>query len=313
MRVLVTGATGFVGSRLVPVLVEAGHDVVALVRDPSEYDPPEGVTVKQGDLLEAGSFEHALADVEVAYYLVHSMQAGDEFEERDRLAARQFVAAANDAGLSRVVYLSGLGDDRGRLSSHLESRREVETILREGDAAVTVLRAAIVVGDGSASFDIVRQLAERLPVMVTPQWVDTECQPIAVDDVVSYLVGVLDVPETAGETYQIGGPDVLTYRALIERTAELARGHRPLVVPVPVLTPRLSSYWLVLTTDVEMSVARPLVDGMRNAVVVEDTRIRDLVPVDPTPFDEAVRRALGTDRPHDAAPPTEPPEPRGAG
>ncbi|MFD1513903.1 NAD(P)H-binding protein [Halomarina rubra] len=310
MRVLVTGATGFVGSRLVPALVEAGHDVVALVRTPGEYDAPTGVTVKQGDLLEVGSFEHALADVEAAYYLVHSMQAGAEFEERDRLAARHFTDAADEAGLSRVVYLSGLGDDRDRLSKHLKSRREVERILADGEADVTVLRAAIIVGDGSASFDIVRQLAERLPVMVTPRWVDTDCQPIAIDDVVAYLVGVLDAPATAGNTYQIGGPEVLTYRELIERTAEVATGRRPLVVPVPVLTPRLSSYWLALTTDAEMSVAGPLVDGMHNPVVVDDTRIRTVVDVDPTSFDEAVRRALGA-TPDDDDHRTAPAEPRG--
>jgi uncharacterized protein YbjT (DUF2867 family) len=312
MRVLVTGATGFVGSRLVPALVEAGHDVVALVRDPSEYAPPAGVEVRQGDLLEVGSFEAALADVEAAYYLVHSMGAGDEFEERDRLAARHFTAAADAAGLSRVVYLSGLGDDRDQLSDHLKSRREVERVLAEGEADVTVLRAAIIVGDGSASFDIVRQLAERLPVMVTPKWVDTECQPIAVDDVIAYLVGVLEAEATVGNTYQIGGPEVLTYRELIERTAEICRGRRPLVLPVPVLTPRLSSYWLGLTTDVPASVARPLVDGMRNPVVVDDTRIRTVVPIEPTPFDDAVRRALGVDGSVDADPVAERVEPRGA-
>jgi uncharacterized protein YbjT (DUF2867 family) len=312
MRVLVTGANGFVGSRLVPALVEAGHDVVALVRTPSEYDPPASVTVKQGDLLEVGSFEHALADVEAAYYLVHSMQDGEEFEERDRLAARHFVDAANEADLSRIVYLSGLGDDRDRLSAHLKSRREVERVLAEGDATVTVLRAAIIIGDGSASFDIVRQLAQRLPVMVTPKWVDTECQPIAIDDVVAYLVGVLDSEATAGNTYQIGGPEVLTYRELIERTAEVATGRRPFIVPVPVLTPRLSSYWLALTTDAEMSVARPLVDGMRNPVVVDDTRIRTVVDVDPTPFDDAVRRALGEESSVDVVSPQERVEPRGA-
>jgi uncharacterized protein YbjT (DUF2867 family) len=312
MRVLVTGATGFVGSRLVPALVEAGHDVVALVRTPSEYDPPEGVEVRQGDLLEVGSFEHALADVEAAYYLVHSMGAGDEFRERDRLAARHFAAAANEAELSRIVYLSGLGDDRDHLSEHLESRREVERILADGGVDLTVLRAAIIVGDGSASFDIVRQLAERLPLMVTPRWVDTECQPIAIDDVVAYLVGVLDAEATVGNTYQIGGPEVLTYREMIERTAELATGRRPLIVPVPVLTPRLSSYWLALTTDVEMSVAKPLVDGMRNPVVVDDTRIRTIVDVDPTTFEEAVERVLASERGIDPEAVAERVETRGA-
>jgi uncharacterized protein YbjT (DUF2867 family) len=294
MRVLVTGATGFVGSRLVPALLDANHEVTVLVRDAGRYTGPAAARVVEGDLLEPGSFDAAL-DVDAAYYLVHSMCSGGDFEDRDRRAARNFSAAASAAGVDRVVYLGGLGSERDRLSEHLKSRREVEHILADGDYALTTLRAAIIVGEGSAGFEMVRQLAKRLPLMVTPKWVDTECQPIAIDDVVAYLVGVLDVRETAGGTYEIGGPDVLTYGEMLQQTGEQL-GYRPFILAVPVLTPRLSAYWVDLVTDVPKGVARPLIEGLRNPVVVSDDRIRDLVPVELTPFDVAVSRALGTDR-----------------
>ena len=293
MDVLVTGATGFVGSRLVPALLDAGHDVTALVRDAGGYDAPDGVRVVEGDLLEPGSFDAAL-DVEAAYYLVHSMRSGADFEARDRRAAENFAQAAGDHGVERVVYLGGLGEERDRLSEHLRSRREVERILEAGAYDLTTLRAAILIGSGSASFEMIRQLSSRLPVMVTPRWVDTECQPIFVDDAIEYLVGVLSVPETADETYEIGGPDVLTYREILLRVGA-RRGRRPTVLPVPVLSTRLSSLWIGLVTDVPTAVARPLIDGLRNPVVVRDHGIESLIDVDLTPFDEAVDRALAGD------------------
>jgi len=291
MNVLVTGATGFVGGRLVPALLAAGHDVTVLVRDASRYDAPGDVRVVEGDLLEPGSFDAAL-DVDAAYYLVHSMRAGADFEERDSRAAENFARAASENGVDRVVYLGGLGEDRDRLSEHLRSRREVERILGEGDYDLTTLRAAILIGDGSASFEMIEQLSSRLPVMVTPKWVETKCQPIFVDDAVEYLVGVLDESETAGETYEIGGPDVLTYRSILIRVGS-QRGRAPRIVPVPILSPKLSSLWIGLVTDIPSSVARPLIEGLKNPVVVRDHRIESLIEVDLTPFDEAVRQALG--------------------
>jgi uncharacterized protein YbjT (DUF2867 family) len=295
MRVLVTGATGFVGGRLVPALRAAGHEVRALVRDPSRYDPPPGVEVVEADLLEPETLGPALDGMDAAYYLVHSMRAGNDFEERDRRAADYFADAASESSVERVVYLGGLGEDGDDLSPHLRSRREVESVLAAGDYDLTTLRAAVIVGDGSTSFRMVKQIVSRLPLMVTPRWVDNECQPIAVDDVVAYLVGVLEAPATAGETYGIGGPDVLTYREMLVRTAEAMGRARPIILSVPVLTPRLSSYWIGLVTDVPTSVARPLVLGLKNPVVVTDDSITDHVDVDLTAFDAAVGKALGTD------------------
>ena len=293
MRVLVTGATGFIGGRLVSALLGEGHDVTVLVRNADEYraeNTTDGVRIVEGDLLDPGSFTDAM-DVEAAYYLVHSMRAGADFAERDRRAARNFERAASEAGVERVVYLGGLGEERDQLSSHLRSRREVETILGEGAYDLTTLRAAIVIGAGSTSFDMIRQLAGRLPVMITPRWVRNDCQPIAIRDAIAYLTGVLDAPETAGGTYEIGGPDVLTYEEMMERTARLM-GQRLRILAVPVLTPRISAYWVDLVTNVPKSVAHPLILGLKNPVVVNDDTITDHVDVARTPFEDAVTAAL---------------------
>ncbi len=302
MHVLVTGATGFIGRRLVPALQEADHELSVLVRDAESYPAPPDVRVIEGDLLDPAEIhaidtgtvglEAVLSDIDVAYYLVHSMGTGGDFEARDRRAAKDFATAATAAGVNRIIYLGGLGADRDSLSPHLRSRREVEHVLKQAGPPVTVLRAAIIIGQGSTGFEMIRQLAARLPVMVTPKWVQTECQPIAVDDVIAYLTGVLDDPATTGETYEIGGPTILTYGEILKRTARLMGHREPLLIPVPVLSPTLSSYWVDLVTDVPESVARPLILGLKNPVVVTDDSIRDHLPIDLLDFDTAVNQAL---------------------
>ena len=289
MRVLVTGASGFVGGRLAPALVEAGHEVRAMTRRPERYDGAG--TPVPGDVHDGSSLVAALEGCTAAYYLVHSL--GDaEFAERDAEAARTFAKAAAEAGVERIVYLGGLGDDADDLSEHLRSRREVERLLGEGGVPVTVLRAGIVVGHGGISWELTRQLVEHLPAMITPRWVRTRTQPIAVADVIRYLVGVLAAPETAGRTFDIGGPEVLEYAEMLRRVAAI-EGRTLWLVPVPLLSPRLSSRWLSLVTDVDVRTGRNLIDSMSNEVVVRDDSIRALVPFEPLDYDEAVLAALG--------------------
>ena len=288
-RVLVTGATGFVGRRLVPVLVADGHEVRAMTRHPETYDG-EGEPV-HGDVHDPDTLADALAGIEVAYYLVHSLDDPD-FESKDAAAARAFGRAAAEAGVRQIVYLGGLGSDDEELSAHLRSRRQVEGLLGEAGVPVTVLRAAIIVGAGGISWEITRQLVKNLPAMVVPRWARTRTQPIAIDDVVRYLAGVADSPEAKGRVFEVGGPDRLTYVEMLRIAAEQRRGRSIPLVVVPVLTPRLSSYWLALVTDVDVTTGRNLIDSMGTEVVVTDESIRDLVPGEPLSYDEAVRRAL---------------------
>jgi uncharacterized protein YbjT (DUF2867 family) len=288
VKVAVLGATGFIGRTLLPELA-AKHDVVAVSRSGTAL-ADDRVKSVSADVTDSGAMCRVLHDVDVVYYLVHSLGASD-FSERDKRAAATVATEAERAGVSQVVYLGGLGDDRSDLSAHLRSRAETAATLAEGAVPVTTLRAAMVVGSGSAGFETIVALVDRLPVMIAPKWVSMPTQPIALTDVLSYLAGVAGHEAAIGETFDLGGPDVLTYREMIERIAAL-RGRRRAIVEVPILSPRLSSYWLHLVTPVRASVARPLVEGLRNPTVVRDSRIRELLPRTLTSFDAAARAAL---------------------
>jgi uncharacterized protein YbjT (DUF2867 family) len=289
LTILVTGATGFVGRRLAPALTEAGHDVRAMTRRPDEYDGPG--TAVGADVSDPDSLGPALDGVDVAYYLVHSLDS-DDFENKDARAAQAFGEAAAEAGVRQIVYLGGLGAEGAELSAHLRSRREVEGLLGAGGVPVTVLRAGIVIGKGGISWELTRQLVKNLPAMVVPKWVATRTQPIAVDDVIRYLVGVADVPEARDRVFEIGGPDQLTYLEMLEITSEISSGRRVPIITVPVLTPKLSSYWLAFVTDVDVTTSRNLIDSMGTEVLVTDQSIREIVPGEPVAYGEAVRRAL---------------------
>jgi uncharacterized protein YbjT (DUF2867 family)/uncharacterized protein YndB with AHSA1/START domain len=291
--VLVTGATGYIGGRLVPRLLEAGFRVRCLARDPARLQgrPWLGqAEVAAGDCLRADTLPSALQGVEVAFYLVHSMAGGRDFEQRDVLAARNFAAAAKAVGVQRIIYLGGLGDPDTALSEHLRSRQETGAVLRETGVPVTEFRAPVIVGSGSLSFEIIRYLTERLPIMICPRWLYTRVQPIAIRNVLDYLVAALDTPASAGRTIEIGGVDVLTYGDLLRGYAK-ARGLKRWLVPV--LTPRLSSYWVHLVTPVPATIARPLIQGLRNDVVLRDDTARRLFPqIQPLDYATAVRLAL---------------------
>ena len=289
MRLVVAGSSGFVGRRLCPALEADGHDVVAMTRHPEAYDGA-GTAVK-ADVHDASSLDAALAGADAAYYLVHSLDAAD-FRHRDAEAAKTFAQAAAKAGLTRIVYLGGLGDDADDLSSHLRSRREVEQLLGTGGVPVTTLRAGIIVGHGGVSWEMTRQLVEHLPAMITPKWVRTRTQPIAVSDVIRYLVGILTAPVEGSRAFDIGGPDVLEYVEMM-RVVSRIEGRTLIVVPVPLLTPSLSSRWLSLVTSVDVQTGRNLIDSISNEVVVRDASIRELVPFEPMDYVDSVLQALG--------------------
>jgi uncharacterized protein YbjT (DUF2867 family) len=296
--IAVTGATGYIGTRLVPRLLEEGYRVRCLVRAPRKLDDREwardpDVEIVQADLGATEATAGQLRGCEAAFYLVHSMEAaGASYAERDRALASAFLAACESAGVGRILYLGGLGETDAKLSEHLSSRREVERLLGSGRVPVTVFRAAMIIGSGSASFEILRYLSERLPVLITPRWVRTECQPIAVDNVLHYLVQALAVPQTAGRTFEIGGADVVTYETLIRVVAAERGLPRRIIIPVPVLTPFLSALWIHLVTPLSARVARPLAEGLRNRVVVHDTSAAELMPQQLLTAREAIHRAL---------------------
>jgi uncharacterized protein YbjT (DUF2867 family) len=294
---LVTGATGYIGSRLVPRLLAAGIGVRAMSRDPARLDGlpwRPAVETVAADALDPPSLQRALEGVDIAYYLVHSLD-GDAFAEKDARAARAFAAAAAGAGVQRVVYLGGMVPAGEELSEHLASRAEVGRILLDSGVPTAVLQAAVILGSGSASFEMLRYLAERLPVLVTPRWVANRIQPIAVRDVLRYLVGAADLPADVSRTFDIGGPEVLTYRELMRRYAVVAGLRRRLVVPVPVLSPALSSLWVGLVTPVPAALAKPLVRSLVNEVVAADDAVRRWIPDPPGGLlgtDAALRAAL---------------------
>lgn len=300
-RCLVTGATGYIGGRLVPELLDAGYRVRCLARSPDRLrDHPWAgrAEVVGGDVTDAASVARALDGVDVAYYLVHAMSSGRDFEDTDRRAARIFAEQARIAGVRRIVHLSGLtpaGVPEQELSPHLRSRAEVARILLDSGVPATVLRAAVVIGSGSASFEMLRYLTERLPVMVTPSWVHTRIQPVAVRDVLRALVGSARMPSDVSRAFDLGGPEILTYRQMMLRYAAVAGLPRRIILPVPVLTPGLSSHWVGLVTPVPASIARPLTESLRHEVVChEDDIARHLSgpPGPPLGFDDAVRLAL---------------------
>ncbi len=287
MKIAVLGATGTIGRALVPLLAQE-HEVVAISRHPRHGS--DGIRWVQADATDAGAMEKALEGVDVAYYLVHSLGSPD-FEERDKIAAATVARAAAHAGLRQLLYLGGLGDRSPDLSRHLRSRAETASVLASGSVPVTVLRAAMVVAPGSAAFETIVSLVDRLPAMICPRWVSTPTQPIALADLIEYLAAAAGADRMFGQSFDAGGPEVMTYRAMIEQVARI-RGRHPLIVEVPLLSPRLSSYWLNLVTPVRASVARPLIESLRNPTVAGDDRLRQLIPLRLTPFDEAARASL---------------------
>lgn len=293
--VLVTGATGYIGGRLVPRLLEAGYRVRCLVRDARRLEGrswTDEVEVVEGDALRPETLPPAMEGVWATYYLIHSLTDTPDYRERDIVVARNFGLAAKDVGVERILYLGGLGDPEEKLSVHLRSRQETGAALREAGVPVTEFRAAVIVGTGSLSFEMVRYLTERLPVMICPRWVYTKIQPIAIRDVLSYMVGALEVPESAGQIIEIGGADVLTYGDMMKVYAKV-RGLRRFLIRVPVLTPRLSAHWVHWMTPVPSGIVYPLIEGLRNEVVVRDDTAQTLFPdIQPVSYEVAVQRAL---------------------
>ncbi len=294
-RVLVTGATGYIGGRLVPRLLDLGYPVRCLVRDPTRLQGRpwfDAVDVVAGDVLLPESLGAAMEGVSAAYYLVHSLAGGADFHQRDLVAARNFGAAARAAGVERIVFLGGLAETTPELSEHLRSRQQTGDVLRESGVPVTEFRAGVIVGSGSLSFELIRYLTERVPVMICPRWVYTRTQPIAIRDVLEYLDSALAAPESAGRVVEIGGAEIVTYGEMMTLYAE-ARGLKRWMFPVPFLTPRLSSYWVDLVTPIPAAIARPLIEGLRNESVVRAAGAAELFPgIRPVGYRVAVERAL---------------------
>jgi uncharacterized protein YbjT (DUF2867 family) len=294
-KILVTGATGYIGGRLVPYLLKKGYALRVLVRDPERLKGrpwQNQVEIIKGDVLDPQSLTNAMDGIEAVYYLIHSMTGGEDFHKRDLMAARNFGMAAKNAAVKQIIYLGGLGDPQADLSEHLKSRQETGFVLGEAGVPVTEFRAAIIVGSGSISFEMVRNLTERLPVMICPRWVFTRVQPIGIEDVLAYLATALEVSESRGKVIEIGGSDVLTYGDMMTIYAEI-RGLKRILIPVPVLSPSLSSHWVHWMTPVPASITRPLVEGLRNEVIVRDHLAKEIFPdIQPVDYRFAVKKAL---------------------
>ena len=294
MKILLTGATGYIGKRLLPLLVAEGHDIVCCVRDKNRFYVPEelkkNVEIIEVDFLEEDTLDHIPTDIEVAYYLIHSMSSSADYENLEQISAENFVSKINTTNTKQVIYLSGIVNDQS-LSKHLSSRKNVEDILNSGTFALTTLRAGIIVGSGSASFEIIRDLVNKLPIMITPKWLNTRCQPIAINDVLDLLLKSLLNPVTFNSSFDIGGPDILTYKEMLLAFAK-AKNLKRWIFTVPVMTPKLSSYWLYFVTSTSYKLASALVSSMKVEVVCRDTKINDLLQVQPMTYERALSRAL---------------------
>ncbi|WP_299777249.1 SDR family oxidoreductase [uncultured Formosa sp.] len=294
MKILLTGATGYIGKRLLPVLVSQGHHIVCGVRDPKRFNPPESITPKISvitiDLLDEDSLKNIPKDIDAAYYLVHSMSTSSRYQDLEKQSAILFRDAINKTQAKQVIYLSGIVND-DKLSEHLNSRQTVEKELDKGTYSLTTLRAGIIIGSGSASFEIIRDLVEKLPVMVTPKWLDTKCQPIGITDVISFLSKTLNKEETFNKNFDIGGPDVLSYKDMLLQFAE-ARGLKRHIFIVPVMTPRLSSYWLYFVTSTSYKLAIALVNSMKVEVICRDNQINNILNITPISYKEALSKAF---------------------
>ena len=297
LRILLTGTTGYIGRRLLPVLLEQGHHVFCMVRDQRRLDISDyseehrqRTTIIEADLNDPDSLKVLPKDIDLAYYLVHSMSTKADFIEMEQENAETFVNYINQTQTKQIIYLSGIANDTG-LSKHLNSRKNVETILATSKVPLTVLRAAIIIGSGSASFEIIRDLVEKLPVMVAPKWLNSRCQPIGIRNVIEYLIVVMLKEEAYNQVYDIGGPDILTYRDMLLGYAKI-RGLRRWIIQVPVLSPKLSSYWLYFVTSTSFSLAKSLVSSLKNEVVCSDNRIQQLVPTHLLHYDETLRLTL---------------------